>query len=67
MKKLIVRGMTCSHCEKSVKEALGSLEGVKSVDVDLNTKVVVVEGDNLEDAVLKDAVEDIGFDVDSIE
>ncbi|QQK07384.1 heavy-metal-associated domain-containing protein [Miniphocaeibacter halophilus] len=67
MKKLIVSGMTCSHCEKSVKEALGNLKGVKNVNVDLNTKVVTVEGDNLEDTVLKDAVESIGFDVDSIE
>ena len=67
IKKLEVKGMTCSHCEMSVKNALNELEEVKNVDVDLNTKIVTVEGGNLEDKILVDAVEGIGFDVSKVE
>lgn len=67
MKKIIVDGMTCGHCEKSVKDALGKLEGVTTVDVNLKTKEVKVEGDNLSDDLLRETIDDIGFDVTSIE
>lgn len=62
-KTLLVEGMSCGHCEKAVKGALGELDGVKSVLVNLETKEVQVEGDNLEDSILKDAIEDAGYDV----
>ncbi|WP_099203540.1 heavy-metal-associated domain-containing protein [Miniphocaeibacter massiliensis] len=68
MKKILeVKGMTCSHCEKSVKSALVEVAGVNNVDVNLDTKLVTVEGDDLEDKVLVDAVEGIGFDVSKVE
>jgi len=35
---LIVDGMSCSHCENRVKKALGALNGVGSVAVDLKSK-----------------------------
>lgn len=62
-KTLLVEGMSCGHCEKAVKGALGELDGVKNVLVNLETKEVLVEGDNLEDSILKDAIEDAGYDV----
>jgi len=55
--------MSCGHCEKSVKNALGELEGVKNVNVDLGTKKVEVEGENLVDSTIKDAIEEAGYDV----
>lgn len=64
MKKvLLVEGMSCGHCEKAVKNALGELEGVSKVEVNLETKRVEVEGDNLVDAALKKSIEDAGYDV----
>ena len=64
MKKvLLVEGMTCGHCEKAVKEALGELEGVSLVEVDLDSKKVEVEGDNLQDNLIKQAVEEAGYEV----
>ena len=62
-KTLLVEGMSCGHCEKAVKGALGELDGVKNVLVNLDTKEVQVEGDNLEDSILKAAIEDAGYDV----
>lgn len=60
---MLVEGMSCGHCEKAVKNALSELEGVKSVLVDLSSKKVEVEGENLNEASLKEAVEDAGYDV----
>ncbi|SCG81764.1 Copper chaperone copZ [Proteiniborus sp. DW1] len=64
MKKILtVEGMSCQHCVKAVKNALSELEGVKSVEVDLDTKKVEIEGDNLQDELLKSAIEDAGYEV----
>ena len=62
-KTLIVEGMSCGHCEKAVKDALGQLEGVSKVEVNLETKKVEVEGENLVDVVLKESIEDAGYDL----
>jgi len=60
-----VPGMSCAHCEKSIKEAVSALQGVEAVTIDLAEKSVVVDHS---DAVTKDAIkaaiEDIGFDVE---
>lgn len=44
MHKLNVSGMTCSHCEKAVKDALASVPGSEEVDVDLAAGEAVVKG-----------------------
>lgn len=62
-KTLTVEGMSCQHCVKAVKNALSQIEGVSSVEVDLATKKVEVEGDNLQDILLKEAIEDAGYEV----
>jgi copper chaperone len=61
---LKVKGMTCQHCVMSVKKALGKLEGIQNVDVDLqkgevrfdNTKGVASD-------VVKKAIEEAGYQV----
>lgn len=63
---LIVDGMTCSHCEASVTKALEEVKGVEKVDVDLSTKEVKVNHEDVSNEKLKEAVEDIGFDVSEI-
>jgi Heavy-metal-associated domain. len=35
-----VPDMSCSHCESTIKKAVGKLNGVENVFVDLNTKKV---------------------------
>ncbi|NLV88356.1 MAG: heavy-metal-associated domain-containing protein [Tissierellia bacterium] len=62
-KTLLVEGMSCGHCEMAVKKAVGALEGVESVVVDLGAKKVEVEGENLNDNLIKEAIEDAGYDV----
>ncbi len=40
-----VTGMSCMHCVKAIKAALGQLDGVKDVQVDLEAKTVSVDYD----------------------
>ncbi|MCB1002361.1 MAG: heavy-metal-associated domain-containing protein [Ilumatobacteraceae bacterium] len=57
-----VPGMTCGHCEAAVKGEIGKLSGVTRVDVDLQTKAVVVEGESLDQAAVFAAVDEAGFE-----
>ena len=57
-----VPGMHCAHCERAVAEELAALPGVSAVDVDLATKLVTVRGADLEDAVLRAAIREAGYE-----
>ena len=60
-KTYLVDGMTCSGCSNSVTKAIESLASDVSVAIELETKKVTVNG--IEDeAAVKQAVEDAGFD-----
>ena len=43
---LHVSGMTCGNCVKHVDRAIRAVPGVQHVHVDLNSGVVLVEGDS---------------------
>lgn len=58
-----VPGMTCNHCKLAVTEELSGVAGVESVDVDLETKVVQVSGEGLDDAALRAAIDEAGYEV----
>lgn len=62
-KTISIEGMHCQHCVGAVNEALAAVAGVSKVAVSLEKKNAVVEGEALNDAALKAAVEDTGFDV----
>ena len=57
-----VSGMHCSHCEDAVKEEVSTVEGVESVDVDLDSKLVTVRGRELSDVALRAAIEEAGYE-----
>ncbi|ARI76655.1 copper chaperone CopZ [Halobacillus mangrovi] len=61
---LEVNGMTCEHCEKSVKNALTELEGVHGVEVDLDSGKVDVTYDEayVSKPLMKDAIESQGYE-----
>ncbi|WP_326645632.1 copper ion binding protein [Streptosporangium sp. NBC_01755] len=58
-----VTGMTCGHCVSSVKEEVGEVSGVTGVDVDLETGRVDVSGDPLDDAAVRAAIKEAGYEV----
>jgi len=57
-----VPALHCGHCKASVTEELSALEGVEAVDVDLDTKLVVVTGSGLDDSALRAAIEEAGYE-----
>jgi copper chaperone len=62
---LSVPGMTCGHCEAAVTTEVGRVSGVTSVDVDLETKLVVVRGTDLDRGAVVAAIDEAGDDVGS--
>jgi len=57
-----VPGMSCDHCKHAVSSELHEVPGVEGVDVDLETKLVVVRGEGLDDAALRSAIEEAGYE-----
>ena len=57
-----VPGMSCGHCEAAVKEEISALPGVAEVVVDLDSKRVEVSGSDLDDAAIRAAIEEAGYD-----
>ena len=58
-----VNGMTCGHCVLSVREEVGEVVGVSPVDVVLSSGRVVVSGPGIDDAAVRAAVEEAGYEV----
>lgn len=65
-KEILIEGMHCNHCSDAVKSALEKVEGVKRVSVDLKKKIAVVDVDGVEDGILADAVDSVGFEAVNI-
>lgn len=57
-----VQGMTCGGCAQSVTRAIQRVSPAVSVDVDVERGRVSVKGDH-DEAVVRRAVEDAGFDI----
>jgi copper chaperone CopZ len=57
-----VPGMHCGHCKQAVSEEISAVDGVESVEVDLDTKLVKVVGDSLDDAQLRAAIDEAGYE-----
>ncbi len=57
-----VSGMTCAHCKAAVEEEIERVPGVESVNADVDSKLVVVRGDALEDEALRAAIDEAGYE-----
>ena len=67
-KVLNIEGMVCGMCVKHVDKALRDIQGIKDVDVSLESKSAQVQLDqDVPDAVLKAAIEDAGYQLVSIQ
>jgi copper chaperone CopZ len=62
-KTYTVEGMTCGHCELSVREEVEELTGVESVQADRATGRLVVRGEQIDDQAVRQAVEAAGYRV----
>lgn len=66
-KTMKIEGMSCSHCSGRVEMLLNQLDGVTAkVDLEAKTASIDVAGD-VSDALLKETVENAGYQVISID
>ncbi|MTD47546.1 transporter [Conexibacter sp. W3-3-2] len=60
-----VTGMTCGHCELSVQEEVEELAGVTTAHADRTTGTLTVTGTDLDDAAIRAAVAQAGYETGS--
>jgi copper chaperone len=64
-KTYMVEGMSCGHCELSVREEVEEVTGVASAQADHNTGKLVVAGEDIDDEAVRAAVAEAGYRVAS--
>jgi copper chaperone CopZ len=57
-----VPAIHCAHCAMSIREEVSEVEGVDDIAVDLDTKVVTVSGNDLDDAAVRAAIVEAGYE-----
>lgn len=55
--------MSCANCEAAVSGAVSRVRGVEGVVVDLETKQVEVSGESLDEAAIRVAIDDAGYEL----
>jgi copper chaperone CopZ len=58
-----VPGVHCDHCRAAIEGEVARLRGVAAVAVDLDAKTVTVTGQALDDAAIRAAIDEAGYDV----
>ncbi len=56
-----VPDVSCDHCIRAITDEVGPLDGVKSVEVDIDAKTVTVVGGELDPIVA--AIDEAGYDI----
>ena len=55
-------GISCGHCRAAITAEVTAVAGVDSVDVDIDTKLVRISGESLDDAALVAAIDEAGYE-----
>ncbi len=65
-KLLSVPSISCGHCKATIEGAVGRLDGVESVSVDVPGKTVLVryDGATVDTPAIVDAIEETGYRVE---
>ncbi len=59
-----VKGMVCGGCEKRVVNALSEIEGIEEVVANHTNGTVIIKTEKeIEKNIIKEKIEDIGFEV----
>lgn len=58
-----VPGISCGHCRVAITGEVTQVGGVNTVEVDLESKVVTITGTGVDDAAVRDAIDEAGYDV----
>ncbi len=61
-----VPDVSCAHCIAAITGELGKIDGVETIDVNLETKLVTVKSaDEVSDATLRAGIDDAGYDIEA--
>jgi copper chaperone len=64
MTTIKIRGMSCQHCVMAVTKALGGIDGIKDVRVDLEKgDATFTEEKPVERTIIRERIAKAGFDV----
>lgn len=67
-KKIFIEGLKCGGCVKRVENILSTFKEIKSYDVSLENKCATLTlKKDIENAILIEAIENLGFKVINIE
>lgn len=58
-----VTGMSCQHCVNAITEEVSAISGVESVVVDLGAGTVTVTAASPDDAAIRAAIDEAGYEV----
>ncbi len=58
-----VPGVSCAHCRQAIEGEVSQVQGVESVEVDLEAKRVTVSGEPLDEAAILGAIDEAGYEV----
>ncbi|MQY04494.1 heavy-metal-associated domain-containing protein [Actinomadura macrotermitis] len=58
-----VPDISCGHCVQAIGGEVGRVPGVSAVDVDVDTRTVTVRGEGLDDAALRAAIDEAGYEI----
>ena len=62
VKKVFIDGMSCGHCAARIEKALGTIEGVAKVKVNLTGKFAEIEtARDLDDKSVSQAIDSAGY------
>lgn len=62
--KLLVEGMHCNSCAKRIEDTLKKNKDIKKVEINLNTKEVLITSTNeLDINNIKEAINNLGYNV----
>ncbi|NND74455.1 MAG: heavy-metal-associated domain-containing protein, partial [Ilumatobacter sp.] len=56
-----VPGVSCDHCKHAIEGEVATVDGVRSVVVDVAAKTVTVDGGD--DAAVRAAIDEAGYDI----
>ena len=61
----LVAGRTCDHCPVAVTDEVTKVDGVASVDIDLDSKLVRIAGSGVDETAVVAAIDEAGYDAEA--
>ena len=56
-----IEGMSCPHCKMALEKAIGQLEGVQSVEIDLEKNLARIEAQDDMTEIIRQTISEAGY------